>query len=175
MRCSIRPMTDSRHAVHPDLEPDQRRRALARRAIPESNVVDYLALHWPNKRDVVIGLVVLVGIIALSDALLYLSGHALVTPFRRNPTPRRWRKAGCRRCCSRRSSSRPAGEEIMFRGFILSSFARSERAVWPAIDYRDLVALGRPSHPIRLDRHIPDIHDRPVSRLNTLAQQTQHC
>src|SRR5580692_4129986 len=41
--------------------------------LAKSNVVDYLALHWPNKRDVVIGLFVLVGIIALSDALLYLS------------------------------------------------------------------------------------------------------
>ena len=49
--------------------------------LAKSNAVDYLALHWPNKRDVVIGLIVLVGIIALSDALLYLSGHALVTTF----------------------------------------------------------------------------------------------
>src|SRR3984893_9665191 len=42
---------------------------------------DYLALVWPSRRELVVGLVSLVGVIALGDALLLLSGRDLVAPF----------------------------------------------------------------------------------------------
>src|SRR5262249_5688213 len=44
-------------------------------------LADYLALVMPPRRDVGIGLVCLVGLIAISDALLYFGGYPLVTPF----------------------------------------------------------------------------------------------
>ena len=42
---------------------------------------EYLALKLPPKRDLRVGLVWLVGLIAVGDALLYISGYPLVTPF----------------------------------------------------------------------------------------------
>src|SRR3984957_11027491 len=44
-------------------------------------LADYLALVMPPRRDVGIGLVGLVGLIAIGDALLYFGGYPLVTPF----------------------------------------------------------------------------------------------
>ena len=101
--------------------------------LAKSNAVDYLALHWPNKRDVVIGLVVLVGIIALSDALLYLSGHALVTTFQTQSYSTALAEGWLPPMLFAAIIVAPAGEEIMFRGFLFGGFVRSERAVWPAI------------------------------------------
>jgi uncharacterized protein len=101
--------------------------------LAKSNAVDYLALHWPNKRDVVIGLVVLVGIIALSDALLYLSGHALVTTFQTQSYSTALAEGWLPAMMFAAIIVAPAGEEIMFRGFLFGGFVRSERTVWPAI------------------------------------------
>src|SRR4029079_18962409 len=44
-------------------------------------LADYLAVGVPPRRDVGIGLVCLVGLIAISDALLYFGGFPVVTPF----------------------------------------------------------------------------------------------
>ncbi len=49
--------------------------------LARADPADYLALKWPRARDVMLGLGCLVGFIAVCDALLYFSGHALVTPF----------------------------------------------------------------------------------------------
>jgi membrane protease YdiL (CAAX protease family) len=101
--------------------------------LAKSNAVDYLALHWPNQRDVIIGLIVLVGIIALSDALLYVSGHALVTTFQTQSYSTALAEGWLPAMMFAAIVAAPAGEEIMFRGFLFGGFARSEHAVWPAI------------------------------------------
>ena len=46
-----------------------------------ADLSDYLAIKWPQRRDIAIGLVSLIILIALSDALLYFGGETLVTPF----------------------------------------------------------------------------------------------
>jgi hypothetical protein len=82
---------------------------------------EYLALKLPNVRDLQLGLVCLVALIAVSDALLYFSGYDLVTPFQ------------LQAFFVSALIVAPAGEEIMFRGFLFRGWARSDRMAWPAI------------------------------------------
>jgi uncharacterized protein len=101
--------------------------------LAKSNAADYLALRWAGKRDVVTGLVVLVGVIGLSDALLYLSGRALVTPFQLQSYATALAEGWLPAMLFAAIIVAPAGEEIMFRGFLFRGFVRSERTAWPAI------------------------------------------
>ncbi len=99
--------------------------------LSKSNAVDYLGLHLTRRRYVVIGLVLLVALIALSDGLLYLSGRELVTSFQVQSynTAGRWLPA----VLIAAVIFAPAGEEIMFRGFLFRGFVTSDRSAWPAI------------------------------------------
>jgi len=47
---------------------------------------EYLALTWPPRREVIVGIVALVAVIAIGDALLLLSGRDLVTSFQTQPS-----------------------------------------------------------------------------------------
>ncbi len=94
---------------------------------------EYLALGLPPTHYITIGLVCLVGLVALGDALLYFGGYPLVTPFQSQSyataaaegwLPAMWVAAVI---------VAPAGEEILFRGFLFRGWARSERAALPAI------------------------------------------
>jgi uncharacterized protein len=95
--------------------------------------VDYFALVLPRLRDLALGLVCLVGLIIVSDALLYVSGRDLVTPFQlqsyASATAEGWLPA----LLAAAILVAPAGEELMFRGFIFRGWARSDRTAWPAI------------------------------------------
>jgi membrane protease YdiL (CAAX protease family) len=101
--------------------------------LARADAADYLALHRPSKRDVVLGLVVLIGVIALSDALLYLSGRALVTPFQLQSYTTALAEGWLPAMLFAAIIVAPAGEEIMFRGFLFRGLVRSERSAWPAI------------------------------------------
>jgi membrane protease YdiL (CAAX protease family) len=101
--------------------------------LAKANAADYLALHRASKRDVVLGLVVLIGVIALSDALLYLSGRALVTPFQLQSYTTALAEGWLPSMLFAAIIVAPAGEEIMFRGFLFRGLVRSERSAWPAI------------------------------------------
>ena len=106
--------------------------ALAVRLV-RANQAEYLGFKWPPPRDVIVGIAGLIGLIAVCDALLYLSGGALVTPFQlqsyTTATAEGWLPA----MFAAAVLVAPAGEEIMFRGFLFRGWARSERTVWPAI------------------------------------------
>lgn len=102
-------------------------------AISRSPQAEYLALRSPARRDLVLGLVCLVGLIALGDGLLYVSGYPLVTPFQMQSyntaavegwLPALWFGA---------IVMAPAGEEVLFRGFLFRGWARTARFTWPAI------------------------------------------
>lgn len=94
---------------------------------------DYLALHWPKTRDVVPGLACLVVLIALCDALLYLSGRELVTQFQLQSYTTAMAEGWLLPMWFGAIIVAPAGEEIMFRGFLFRGWARSDRVAWPAI------------------------------------------
>jgi membrane protease YdiL (CAAX protease family) len=106
--------------------------ALAAR-VARANVADYLGLVWPRRREVAIGIAWIVGLIALSDALLYLSGRAVVTPFQVQSYTTAAAEGWLAAMAFGAIIVAPAGEEILFRGFLFRGFVRSERSAWPAI------------------------------------------
>jgi hypothetical protein len=93
----------------------------------------YLALVWPPRRDLKNGLISLVGLIALSDALLYFGGYPLVTPFQLQSYKTAGAEGWLPALWFGAIVVAPAGEEVLFRGFLFRGWARSERATWPAI------------------------------------------
>ncbi len=98
-----------------------------------ADLADYLALKWAPSRIVIIAVIVLVGLIALSDTLLFLSGHALVTQFQLQSYTTAAAEGWLPAMLVAAIVVAPAGEEIIFRGFLFRGFVRSERSVWPAI------------------------------------------
>jgi hypothetical protein len=116
------------------------------------NQTEYFALHRPQTRDVTLGIVCLVALIALCDALLYLSGRALVTPFQLQ------------------SYTTAAAE-----GWLLPMFSVPRLGTLGTLgmagDRRHIAAVGHAARSVRLDRHVADFCHRPVSRLDTAAQR----
>ncbi|MGB7037355.1 MAG: CPBP family intramembrane glutamic endopeptidase, partial [Xanthobacteraceae bacterium] len=99
----------------------------------DASQVDYFALHRPRQNDVVTGIICLVGLIAASDALLYLSGRDLVTDFQLQSYTSAAAEGWLPAMMFAAIVIAPAGEEIMFRGFLFRGWVRSERSAWPAI------------------------------------------
>jgi membrane protease YdiL (CAAX protease family) len=98
-----------------------------------AGVADYLALVWPDRHELIVGIVALVGLIAAADALLLVSGHELVTPFQTQSYATAAAKGWLVPMVASAIIVAPAGEEIMFRGFLFRGWARSQRSTWPAI------------------------------------------
>jgi uncharacterized protein len=91
---------------------------------------DYLALAPPSARYLRIGLLSLVGLIAIGDGSLYLAGYPLVTPFQLQSYTSAAAEGWVWALWLSAVLIAPAGEEIMFRGFLFRGWARSDR---PAI------------------------------------------
>ena len=107
--------------------------------LARARFADYLALAWPQRRYLVIGIVGLVGMIAVGDALLYLSGRPLITPFQQQSYATAAAQGWLAPMLATAILVAPAGEELMFRGFLFRGWARSERTTWPAIVVISLV------------------------------------
>lgn len=101
--------------------------------LARTGFLDYLALNWPQRRFVTMGIGWLVVLIAVSDALLFLSGQALVTPFQIQSYDSAAAQGWLAAMVLAAIIVAPAGEEIMFRGFLFRGWARSDRSAWPAI------------------------------------------
>jgi hypothetical protein len=101
--------------------------------LSKSNPAGYLGLRWAPPRDVVIGLILLVMLIALGDGLLYLSGRELVTPFQLQSYTTASAEGWLAAMWIAAVIVAPAGEEIIFRGFLFRGFVTSQRSAWPAI------------------------------------------
>jgi membrane protease YdiL (CAAX protease family) len=101
--------------------------------LARAHQADYLAIKWPRTSDVIVGIACLIGLIAVCDALLYLSGAALVTSFQLQSYSTAAAAGWLPAMVAAAILVAPAGEEIMFRGFLFRGWARSERSVWPAI------------------------------------------
>src|ERR1700733_8422740 len=94
---------------------------------------EYLALKRPSTRYVTVGIAWLVGLIAVCDALLYFSGRTLVTPFQLQSYTTAAAEGWLLPMSLGAIVVAPAGEEVMFRGFLFRGWARSPRSMWPAI------------------------------------------
>ena len=103
---------------------------------------EYFALHRPQGRDVTLGVACLIGLIALSDGALYLSGRDLVTTFQLQSYTTAAAEGWLPAMLVGAIVIAPAGEEIMFRGFLFRGWARSERFAWPAIVAISVVWAG---------------------------------
>ena len=138
--------------------------------LAKSNAVDYLALHWPNKRDVVIW-PDRAGRHHRAERRVALSqraraGHDVSDAILLHGAGGRLAAGDDVRGDHRRAGGR--GDHVS-RISVRRLRPIGTRGV--AGDRRDLDSLGGAAHPIRLDRHIADLRDRPVSRLDALAQQ----
>ena len=94
---------------------------------------DYLALTLPPARDLWIGLASLVVLIAAGDAVLYFGGYALVTQFQLQSFTTAAAEGWLPALLVGAVIVAPAGEEVLFRGFLFRGWVRSRRATWPAI------------------------------------------
>jgi membrane protease YdiL (CAAX protease family) len=103
---------------------------------------DYLGLVWPQTRYVTESIALLVVLIALSDALLYLSGRSLVTQFQLQSYTTAAAEGWLPAMFAGAILVAPAGEEVMFRGFLFRGWARSQRTVWPAVIVISLLWAG---------------------------------
>jgi uncharacterized protein len=96
-------------------------------------LAEYLALVMPPWRYAGIGLACLLALIALGDALLYFGGYPLVTPFQVQSYTTAAAEGWLAALWVGAVVVAPAGEEILFRGFLFRGWARSNRSAWPAI------------------------------------------
>lgn len=104
--------------------------------------VEYLALVWPQRRLVTIGIAGMVVIIAATDALLFATGRAIVSPFQVISYTTAAAEGWLAAMWFATVLVAPAGEEIMFRGYLFRGFVRSDRSAWPAIVAISLLWAG---------------------------------
>jgi uncharacterized protein len=97
------------------------------------SITEYLGLVRPARRDVVVALSILVVFLLGYDALTYLLGRDIVTPFQVD-TYRSAQNAGMLPLFwFALVIAAPVAEEIMFRGFLFRGWVRSERMAIPGI------------------------------------------
>jgi len=111
-------------------------------AILRAPPAEYLALIWPDRRSVAIGMISLAVLIAGSDLLLYLGGYPLVTPFQAQSYTSAGTEGWLAGLWFSTVIVAPAGEEALFRGFLFRGWVRSKRAAWPAIVIISLLWAG---------------------------------
>jgi uncharacterized protein len=102
-------------------------------SLTRSDLSDYFALKWPAPRELTIGIAGLAVLIVAGDALLYLSGHDLVTAFQLQSYTTAAAAGWLPAMLAAAILIAPAGEEAMFRGFLFRGWVRSPRSVWLAI------------------------------------------
>jgi uncharacterized protein len=110
--------------------------------ISGADQIEYLALVWPRMRAAMVGIVGIVVIIALTDAVLFASGQAIVSNFQVVSYTTAAAEGWLPLLWIATVLVAPAGEEIMFRGYLFRGFVRSERAAWPAIIVISLLWAG---------------------------------
>ena len=138
--------------------------------IARARQAEYLALKLPAAGDVWIGLICLAGLIAISDVLLYLGGYQLVTPFQAQAYTTAAAEGWLPALLLGAVIVAPAGEEILFRGFLFRGWVPVEPHCM-ACDRGDLDFMGGVACPVRLDRNFADFRRRIVRRLDALAQR----
>lgn len=110
--------------------------------LARADQAQYLGLKWPQWRYVVLGAVLLLVLIAAFDAVLYFSGRDLVTPFQLQSYSTAAAAGWLPVMLIGAIVVAPAGEEVMFRGFLFRGWARSQRSAWPAIVVISLLWAG---------------------------------
>ncbi len=101
--------------------------------LARSDLSDYFALKWPTGHDVTIGIVGLAVLIATTDVLLFVTGRDLTTQFQLQAYSTASAAGWLLPILATTILIGPAGEEVLFRGFMFRGLVRSSRSAWPAI------------------------------------------
>jgi uncharacterized protein len=96
-------------------------------------VADYLALTLPARREAAIATAIVVAFAAGLDALTYLLGMDVVSPFQLDLYRKATAEGTLVLMWLMLVVAAPVGEEILFRGFLFRGWAQTQRAVLPAI------------------------------------------
>jgi uncharacterized protein len=104
--------------------------------------IEYLALVRPQLRFLTIGIVGIVVIIGATDAILFATGRAVVSSFQVISYSSAAAEGSLAPLWFATVLVAPAGEEIMFRGYLFRGFVRSDRSGWPAIVVISLLWAG---------------------------------
>jgi len=110
--------------------------------LARADAAAYLALQWSSTRYVAWSIVVLIALIAAGDALLFLGGRDLVTPFQLESYTTAAAEGWLPAMFVAAVVVAPAGEEVLFRGFLYRGLVRSERSAWPGIVAISLLWAG---------------------------------
>jgi hypothetical protein len=98
-----------------------------------ADIANYLGLCRAQTNDVTTAIILLVVLIAGSDALLFVIGQPLVSGFQSQSYTSAVAEGWLPAMVFAAIVVAPAGEEILFRGFLFRGFVTSERSGWPAI------------------------------------------
>lgn len=97
------------------------------------NALDYLGLVIPKRSDVIFGVLAIVALIVVADVVSWLFDRALVTPFQvsiyRTADAAGWLPL----LWFAVVVGAPAGEEVLFRGFLYRGWLRAPRDTWAVI------------------------------------------
>lgn len=97
------------------------------------NPLDYLALVVPKRSDVVFGALSIIALIIVANAVSWLLGRDLVTPFQidiyRTADAAGWLPLLWLAVVV----GAPVGEEVLFRGFLFRGWLRGPRDTWAVI------------------------------------------
>jgi uncharacterized protein len=101
--------------------------------VARTDAAAYLALQWPPQRYVTWSIFGLIALIAAGDAMLFFGGRDVVTPFQLQSYATAAAEGWLPAMFVAAVVVAPAGEEVLFRGFLFRGFVRSERSAWPGI------------------------------------------
>jgi membrane protease YdiL (CAAX protease family) len=97
------------------------------------SVVDYLALYWPRRADLIVGILIIAVLLPLGDLTSWLSGRDLVPPAVVDAY-RTARSSGTLVLLAvALIVAAPLMEELLFRGFLFPGYARSRIGPWASI------------------------------------------
>lgn len=97
------------------------------------NVAAYLGLVVPRRSDVIVGIVAVVALVVVANTVSWLLGHDLVTSFQKDIFRTSTSPLSMLLLWIAVVIGAPAGEEIIFRGFLFCGWLREPRDTWPTI------------------------------------------
>jgi membrane protease YdiL (CAAX protease family) len=104
--------------------------------------VEYLALVPPRLGTATIGAIGIIVIIAATDALLFVSGRAIVSSFQVVSYTTAAAEGWLPLMWIATVIVAPAGEEIMFRGYLFRGWVHSQLGAWIGIPLISLLWMG---------------------------------
>ena len=89
-----------------------------------SRTADYLAWVKPRRADLIVGVLVALGFILIADAVSWVAGHAIITPFQTDIYATAAAQGWLPLLWLAVVVVTPIGEESLFRGFLFRGFFR---------------------------------------------------